>query len=110
MLLVSTLTMLLAMIDVFNRDIRYVLNNVFTVWFFLAPIVYTQRMTEEHLLLARADRPDGLGHRPSSATSSTGAARRASPPSSACRWSAWPCSSLGLAVFRRTTVGLAKYV
>ena len=36
-------------VDVFNRDIRYVLNNVFTVWFFLAPIVYPQRMTEEHL-------------------------------------------------------------
>jgi ABC-type polysaccharide/polyol phosphate export permease len=36
--IVATLTMLTALVDVFNRDIRYVLNNVITVWFFLAPI------------------------------------------------------------------------
>ena len=47
--IVATLTMLLALVDVFNRDIRYVLNNIITVWFFLAPIVYTKRMTEQHL-------------------------------------------------------------
>ena len=40
-LLAATLAMLLALIDVFSRDIRYVLNNLFTVWFFLVPIVYT---------------------------------------------------------------------
>ena len=108
-LLVSTITMLLAMIDVFNRDIRYVLNNVFTVWFFLAPIVYTQRMTEQHLVLLERVDPmawvidqfrDILywGRSPGVAG-----------------LIALPLVSLavflaGLVVFRRTTVGLAKYV
>ena len=32
-LLVSSGSLLLAVIDVYNRDMRYVLNNVLTVWF-----------------------------------------------------------------------------
>lgn len=43
-LLVSAVAMLLALIDVFNRDLRFVLNNLLTVWFFLTPIVYHPRM------------------------------------------------------------------
>ena len=39
------------------------LNNIFTVWFFLAPIVYTKRMTRAAPALHRVDGPDGLGHR-----------------------------------------------
>jgi lipopolysaccharide transport system permease protein len=42
-LFVGALAVLLALIDVYNRDLRHVLSNVLTVWFFLVPIVYTQR-------------------------------------------------------------------
>jgi lipopolysaccharide transport system permease protein len=108
-LLVAALTMLLALVDVFNRDIRYVLNNVFTVWFFLAPIVYTQRMTEQHLeWLERVDPMAWVisqfrdvlywGRSPGVA------ALVALPLASAIAF------LVGLAVFRRVTVGLAKYV
>lgn len=40
----AALSMLVALVDVFNRDLRYVLNNVLTVWFFLMPILYTSGM------------------------------------------------------------------
>jgi len=42
-LFVGALAVLLALIDVYNRDLRQVLANVLTVWFFLVPIVYTQQ-------------------------------------------------------------------
>jgi ABC-type polysaccharide/polyol phosphate export permease len=47
LLLVGGLSLLLARIDVFNRDLRYVLHNLLTVWFFLVPIVYHPRMTSD---------------------------------------------------------------
>lgn len=47
LLLVAGLSLLLALVDVFNRDLRYVLHNLLTVWFFLVPIVYHPRMTSE---------------------------------------------------------------
>jgi ABC-type polysaccharide/polyol phosphate export permease len=43
-LLVTSISMLLALLDVFTRDFRYVLNNLLTVWFFLVPIVYHRKM------------------------------------------------------------------
>ena len=42
--LVAGLSLLLSLVDVFNRDLRYVLHNLLTVWFFLVPIVYHPRM------------------------------------------------------------------
>lgn len=45
-LLVASISMLLALLDVFNRDLRYVLNNLLTVWFFLVPIVYHRQMVD----------------------------------------------------------------
>jgi ABC-type polysaccharide/polyol phosphate export permease/GT2 family glycosyltransferase len=42
-LFVGALAVLLALIDVYNRDLRHVLANLLTVWFFLVPIVYTQQ-------------------------------------------------------------------
>lgn len=45
-LLVLAISMLLALLDVFNRDLRYVLNNLLTVWFFLVPIVYHRHMVD----------------------------------------------------------------
>lgn len=47
LLLVAGLALLLALVDVFNRDLRYVLHNLLTVWFFLVPIVYHPRMTSD---------------------------------------------------------------
>jgi lipopolysaccharide transport system permease protein len=41
-LLVTTISMILALIDVYNRDIRRFLGNFLTIWFFLVPIVYGQ--------------------------------------------------------------------
>jgi ABC-type polysaccharide/polyol phosphate export permease len=41
-LLVSTLGMFLALIDVYSRDLRRLLANLLTIWFFLIPIVYVQ--------------------------------------------------------------------
>jgi ABC-type polysaccharide/polyol phosphate export permease/GT2 family glycosyltransferase len=41
-LFVGALGVLLALIDVYNRDLRMVLANLLTVWFFLVPIVYRQ--------------------------------------------------------------------
>ncbi len=41
-LLVATLGMFLALIDVYNRDLRRFLANLLTIWFFLIPIVYLQ--------------------------------------------------------------------
>lgn len=49
LLLVAALSMLLALLDVFNRDLRYLLHNLFTVWFFLVPIVYHQRMVSDRV-------------------------------------------------------------
>lgn len=43
-LLVATVAVLLALLDVFTRDLRYVLHNLLTVWFFLVPIVYRRDM------------------------------------------------------------------
>lgn len=49
LLLVGALSVVLSLLDVFNRDLRYLLHNLFTVWFFLVPIVYHQRMVSERV-------------------------------------------------------------
>jgi ABC-type polysaccharide/polyol phosphate export permease len=41
-LLMDTLAVALSLIDVYNRDLRRLLGNLLTVWFFLIPIVYGQ--------------------------------------------------------------------
>jgi lipopolysaccharide transport system permease protein len=45
-LLVATLGMLLALLDVYNRDLRRLLSNLLTIWFFLIPIVYVQKQAK----------------------------------------------------------------
>jgi lipopolysaccharide transport system permease protein len=42
-LFVGALAVLLALIDVYNHDLRHVLQNLLTIWFFLVPIVYRQQ-------------------------------------------------------------------
>lgn len=55
-LLVLSLAMVVALVDVYNRDLRQVLGNLLTVWFFLVPIVYRQEMAPGWLhWLRRAD-------------------------------------------------------
>ena len=56
-LLVGGLSTVLALLDVFNRDLRYLLHNLFTVWFFLVPIVYHQRMVSERVRAVTAIDP-----------------------------------------------------
>ena len=51
------LASVLALVDVFNRDLRFVLNNLLTVWFFLVPIVYARRMADGRLDLVRTVDP-----------------------------------------------------
>lgn len=60
LLLVGALSVLLALVDVFNRDLRYVLHNLLTVWFFLVPIVYHPRMTSD--LVRTASVVDPMRH------------------------------------------------
>jgi ABC-type polysaccharide/polyol phosphate export permease len=57
LLLVATVAMLLALLDVFSRDLRYVLHNLFTVWFFLVPIVYSGRMVSDRVRAITAADP-----------------------------------------------------
>lgn len=56
-LLVSSGALLLSVIDVYNRDLRFILNNVLTVWFFLIPIVYRPDMVGPGLRALRSIDP-----------------------------------------------------
>jgi lipopolysaccharide transport system permease protein len=101
--------MLLALVDVFNRDIRQVLNNLLTVWFFLVPIVYSGRMAGDRLEAVRA--LDPMGH-------VVGLFRQVLYVGRVTSWTPWLVTPLlcgaaftaGLAVFRRLAVDLAKDV
>ena len=57
LLVVAGIASVLALVDVFNRDLRFVLNNLLTVWFFLIPIVYARRMADGRLDLVRTVDP-----------------------------------------------------
>jgi ABC-2 type transport system permease protein len=57
LLLVSSGALLLSIIDVYNRDLRFVLNNILTVWFFLIPIVYRPDMVSPGLQALRSVDP-----------------------------------------------------
>jgi lipopolysaccharide transport system permease protein len=56
-LLVMGFGALLSLIDVYSRDLRPILGNLLTVWFFLIPIVYRQEMAGEGLLFLRSIDP-----------------------------------------------------
>jgi len=43
-LFTGSLALALALMDVYNRDMRQILGNLLTVWFFLTPIVYRPNM------------------------------------------------------------------
>lgn len=56
-LLVGAISLVLSLIDVYNRDLRRVLANLLTIWFFLEPIVYRQEMLGGGLLFLRSVDP-----------------------------------------------------
>ncbi len=56
-LLVSSGALVLSVIDVYNRDLRLVINNVLTVWFFMIPIVYRPDMVGPGLRSLRSVDP-----------------------------------------------------
>jgi ABC-type polysaccharide/polyol phosphate export permease len=56
-LFTAGITMLLSLIDVYTRDIRLVLANAMTVWFFLVPIVYRPSMARGWLRSLRSIDP-----------------------------------------------------
>jgi ABC-type polysaccharide/polyol phosphate export permease/GT2 family glycosyltransferase len=58
--LVGAIACVLALIDVYNRDLRQVLSNILTVWFFLTPIVYQQQALHHGLLFTRSVDPLNL--------------------------------------------------
>jgi ABC-type polysaccharide/polyol phosphate export permease/GT2 family glycosyltransferase len=59
-LFVGALGVLLALIDVYNRDLRLVLANLLTVWFFLVPIVYHQQALGQGLHFLQSVDPANL--------------------------------------------------
>jgi ABC-type polysaccharide/polyol phosphate export permease len=59
-LFVSGLAMLLSLIDVYNRDLRHILANLLTVWFFLLPITYRPDMGGRTLQLLQSVDPMSL--------------------------------------------------
>lgn len=47
--LASALSLLVSVYDIYSRDLRFVLGNILSVWFFLIPIVYRPRMAPSYL-------------------------------------------------------------
>lgn len=56
-LFVISLSLLAALLDVYNRDLRWMLGNLLSVWFFLVPIVYRQEMAPRPLRFLRSVDP-----------------------------------------------------
>lgn len=56
-LLVSSISMILSLIDVYNHDLRQILGNLLTVWFFLVPIVYSPGMVPRPVRFMRSVDP-----------------------------------------------------
>jgi ABC-type polysaccharide/polyol phosphate export permease len=55
-LFVAGLSLLLSLIDVYNRDLRSILGNLLAAWFFLVPVLYKHEMAEGGLaVLLRID-------------------------------------------------------
>ena len=59
-LFVASLSLLLALIDVYNHDLRRVLGNLLTVWFFLVPVVYRPGMVPSQVRFLRSVDPMNL--------------------------------------------------
>jgi lipopolysaccharide transport system permease protein len=60
LLLVTSVAMILGLVDVYNHDLRQVLGNLLTIWFFLVPIVYRPRMAPESVARLQSIDPANL--------------------------------------------------
>jgi ABC-type polysaccharide/polyol phosphate export permease len=60
LLLVSALSLVVALIDVYNHDLRQVINNLLTIWFFFVPIVYRPAMVPDGIRRVQAIDPMGM--------------------------------------------------
>jgi ABC-type polysaccharide/polyol phosphate export permease len=56
-LLVGAMGMVVSVIDVHTRDLRFVLGNVLTIWFFMLPILYRPNMAPRPLQAMRSIDP-----------------------------------------------------
>jgi len=54
---VTGLSLVLGLIDVHNRDLRQLLGNIITIWFFAVPVVYSQVTLGRHLGFVANDDP-----------------------------------------------------
>jgi ABC-type polysaccharide/polyol phosphate export permease len=59
-LLVSGLSMILALIDVYSHDLRAILGQVLTMWFLLVPILYRPNMVPKAIEQFQTYEPVGL--------------------------------------------------
>jgi ABC-type polysaccharide/polyol phosphate export permease len=57
LILVMALVLVVSLIDVYTHDLRHILGNLLTVWFFLIPIVYRPNMAPEWVRHVRAVDP-----------------------------------------------------
>jgi ABC-type polysaccharide/polyol phosphate export permease len=60
LMLVGALGLMVALIDVYNQDLRLVLTNILTLWFFLLPVVYRPAMAPRSLDFLRSVDPMSL--------------------------------------------------
>jgi ABC-type polysaccharide/polyol phosphate export permease len=56
-LFVMAVSIVLALVDVYNRDVRSLLGNLLTVWFFLVPVVYSPSMVSHRIRMLRSVDP-----------------------------------------------------
>lgn len=59
-LLTMALSMFVGLVDVYSHDLRRVLGNILTVWFFLVPIVYRPHMAPGSIAVIRSFDPMNL--------------------------------------------------
>lgn len=56
-LFVTGIALFLSVIDVFNRDLRALLANLITMWFFIVPVAYSQSTLSRHVGFLTNDDP-----------------------------------------------------
>ena len=59
-LLAASIALVVALVDVYNRDLRQVLPNLLTIWFFLVPIVYRPGMAPSRVRFLGSVEPMNL--------------------------------------------------
>jgi lipopolysaccharide transport system permease protein len=60
LLLTMAISIVVALVDVYSHDLRRILGNLLTVWFFLVPIVYRPQMAPSEVAFLRSIDPMNL--------------------------------------------------